>query len=161
MKAREIMTPSPECCSASQSAQEVARVMRDCDCGAVPIVDDTSRAVIGIVTDRDLAIRVLAEGKAADSPIRDLMTPTPECCGADDDVRDVENVMVSRQVRRVPIVDASGKCVGIVSQADIARATLEDDGLTEREVAVVVERISEPTPRRFERGSTAQGERTL
>jgi len=161
MKAREIMTPSPKCCSANDSAKEVAQMMRDHDCGAVPIVDENSPSVIGIVTDRDLAIRGLAEGKGADTKVGDLMTHSPCCCSAEDDLRDVEQLMADNQVRRVPIVDASGVCVGIVSQADIARAALDGGRLSEREVAVVVERISEPHRQAFDRRVSGEVEQTF
>ena len=143
MRAKEIMTPSPSCCSATDSLQDAARTMRDYDCGCVPVVDGESQRVVGIITDRDLTVRALAEGKSGDTKVGLLMTPSPSCCHADDDVKDVEKVMSTQQVRRVPIVDANDRCIGIVSQADIARA-LSDERITDREVAIVVERISEP-----------------
>ncbi len=161
MKAREIMTPSPKTCLANDSAEDVARIMRDNDCGSVPIVDETSGKVVGIVTDRDLAIRGLAEGKGAGTKVGELMTSSPNSCRADDDLRDVEQVMVDYQVRRVPIVDANGLCVGIVAQADIARATQGRNQISEREVAVVVERISEPKRVPFERLSESGLEQAL
>lgn len=161
MKAREIMTPSPKTSSANDSAKDVARIMRDNDCGAVPIADEESGKIVGIVTDRDLAIRGLAEGLGADTKVGDLMTSSLNCCRADDDLRDVEQVMVDHQVRRVPIVDADGVCVGIVSQADIARATQGRNQISEREVAVVVERISEPKRVPFEHLSESGLEQAL
>ena len=146
MRAKEIMTKNPECCEPDDTAREAARVMRDCDCGCVPIIDPDSRRVVGIVTDRDLAIRALAEGKSADTRLRDLMTSVASCCGPDDDLRDVERRIADLQVRRIPIVDVGGRCVGIISQADIARAA-RDNAVTEQEIALVVEQISE-APRR-------------
>lgn len=143
MKARELMTPSPCCASTQDSAREVARLMRDNDCGAIPVVDEKN-AVVGMITDRDLAIRALAEGKDADSKVGELMTASPCCASVDDSVRDVQRLMSDNQVRRIPIVDANGKCVGIISQADLARAA-ERDKVTEHEVALVVEAISEPS----------------
>lgn len=142
MKTRDIMTPSPCCCSPNDSLEAVARTMRDNDCGAVPIVADGR--IVGIVTDRDLAVRALAEGKGADTKVGAVITRNPLCCRADDDVHDVERVMADNQVRRVPVVDADGACVGIVSQADLARAAKDGQRVTEHEVALVVERISEP-----------------
>jgi len=120
--------------------------MRDRDCGCVPIVDDTG-SVIGIVTDRDLAIRAIASGKDSTTKLNDLMTPVASCCGPDDDLRDVEQKMAELQVRRIPIVDANGRCVGIISQADIARAAATDSPVTEQEIALVVEQISQPSGR--------------
>ena len=141
MKASEIMTPTPRTCTPADSIGDVARLMRDNDCGAVPIVD--SGRVVGIVTDRDLAIRGLAEGKGTDARAGDVMTRSPKCCGPDDDIRDIEKMMADRQVRRIPIVDADGHCVGIISQADLAIAS-RNTGVSDREVAIVVEAISQP-----------------
>ena len=147
MRARDIMTRKPECCSRHNTARDAARVMRDRDCGCVPIVDDAGR-VVGIVTDRDLAIRGIAEGRDVDTLLSELMTSVAVVCGQDDDLRDVEQKMAEMQVRRIPIVDAGGRCLGIISQADIARAASHDDGVvTGEEVALVVEQISQPTHR--------------
>ena len=153
MKAKQIMTPSPCCASPSDSIADVARMMRDNDCGAVPIVE--SKRVVGIVSDRDLAIRALAMGKGPETRVGELMTQSPACCRADDDVRDVANVMADRQVRRIPIVDADGGCVGIVAQADLARAASDGTRVSEHEVAIVVERISEPRAESTRGGSPA------
>jgi signal-transduction protein with cAMP-binding, CBS, and nucleotidyltransferase domain len=120
--------------------------MRDRDCGCVPIVDDAG-SVVGIVTDRDLAVRGIAAGKESTTKLNDLMTPAASCCGVDDDLRDVEQKMAELQVRRIPIVDASGRCLGIISQADIARASATDSTVTEQEIALVVEKISQPPGR--------------
>src|SRR5688572_23915626 len=76
MNAREIMTPDPKSCRASDSIQEAARLMRDCDCGSVPVVDEEHR-LVGVITDRDLAIRAIAEGKPVDTPVSELMTADP------------------------------------------------------------------------------------
>jgi len=143
MKVSDIMTPSPYCCAPTDSLQEVARGMRDYDCGAVPVVDNGN--IIGIVTDRDLAIRAIAEGRSPDEKVESVCTPSPQCCRVDDDVRDVQRIMSERQVRRVPVVDAEGRCVGIVSQADLARGAASGDRISDREIAIVVERVSEPS----------------
>jgi CBS domain-containing protein len=143
MKASDIMTPSPECCSSNDSIQAVAAAMRDDDCGAIPIVDNGK--LVGIVTDRDLCVRVLANGLGPDAKVGQYISRDPQCCDADDDIQEVQRVMADSQVRRVPILDASGNCVGIVSQADLARAAGANAPVTEREVAIVVERISQPS----------------
>ncbi len=144
MKAREIMTPDPSCCTASDTVQQAARLMVEHDCGCIPVVDDLkAKRVVGTITDRDIACRCTAEGKGGDTRVGDVMSPNPSCCSPDDDVRDLERLMSERKVRRVPIVDKSGCCVGIVAQADSARA--EGRGVTDREVGQVVERVSEPT----------------
>ena len=142
MKAKDIMTPSPATASPNDSIECVAQLMREYDCGVVPVVE--GRQIVGIVTDRDLAVRALAAGKDADTAVRDVMTASPCCCSADDDVSDVEKVMKDNQVRRVPIVDDRECCIGIIAQADLARAAKDGRRVSDREVAVVVERISEP-----------------
>jgi CBS domain-containing protein len=148
MRARDIMTKNPECCRRDHTARDAARVMRDHDCGCVPIVDDGGK-VVGIVTDRDLAVRGVAAGKDSSTKLNDLMTPVAECCGPDDDLRDVEQKMAELQVRRIPIVDAEGRSVGIISQGDIARAASTGDGaVTDEEIALVVEQISQTSGRR-------------
>jgi CBS domain-containing protein len=145
MRAKDIMTPSPSCCSPDDAVRDVARVMRDNDCGAVPIVERDSGRLVGIVTDRDLAIRALADDRGGSTKVSEVMTANPSCCRATEDVRNVEATMAEHQVRRVPITDADGRCVGIVAQADLAREALHGERLTDREVAIVVERISEPS----------------
>lgn len=160
MRARDIMTKKPQCCRRNQTARDAAVVMRDRDCGCVPIVDDAER-VIGIVTDRDLAVRAIAAGRDGNTSLGELMTATVECCGQDDDLRDVEQRMAELQVRRIPIVDAGGRCLGIISQADIARAASSADGVvTGEEVALVVEQISKPNPRKT-KGDAAVSEEVV
>jgi CBS domain-containing protein len=154
MRARDIMTKNPECCRRDHTARDAARVMRDRDCGVVPIVDDAGR-VVGIVTDRDLTIRAIAAGKDVNTRLSDLMTPMASCSQQDDDLRDVEQKMAELQVRRIPIVDAGGRCLGIISQADIARAASTSDGtVTEEEIALVIEQISQPANRTRARSET-------
>jgi CBS domain-containing protein len=158
-KARDIMTADPCGCSTHDSIQDVARAMRDNDCGSIPIVDETSRRVVGTITDRDLVVRGLASAQGPDARVGDLMTRDVCCCGLDDELEDVERIMVSNQVRRVPVVDADGRLAGIIAQADLARAALNRGTVSEHEVAVVVERISEPG--RPGRGRTADFEARL
>jgi CBS domain-containing protein len=94
-----------------------------------------------MITDRDIAIRGVARGRGAEAKVEELMTRDPESCGTDSDIEEIERVMSERQVRRVPIIDADGQLVGIISQADLAR---NDGAISDREVGQVVERISEP-----------------
>jgi CBS domain-containing protein len=147
MKAQDLMTTSPVCCTPEDPVQRAAQLMADNDCGVIPVVagrNDSS--VIGVITDRDIAIRGVAKGKGADARVRDLMTPDPFCCSADTDVKDVERVMAERQVRRVVVVDGDGCCLGVIAQADLARAAKRTKDVSDLEVARVVERISEPAP---------------
>ncbi|HET6778023.1 MAG TPA: CBS domain-containing protein [Gemmatimonadales bacterium] len=142
MRVKQIMTPDPASCTPETSVGEAATLMRDNDCGSIPVVENTtSRRLVGTVTDRDLAIRVLADGKGPDVLVREVMTPDPVTCVPEDEVEDLRQVMIERQVRRIPVVDTDGKLVGIVAQADIAR---EDGAASDREVGRIVEAISEP-----------------
>jgi CBS domain-containing protein len=150
MKAKDIMTASPCCCSPTDSVQDVARTMRDHDCGAVPVTDEGR--LVGIVTDRDLTVRALASGMDHEARVNDVITREPCSCHADADLSEVQRVMSDQQVRRVPIVDADKRCVGIVSQADLARAVADGRHLSEHEVALVVERVSMPRQRPFDHG---------
>lgn len=136
------MTRDPACCTPDSTARDAATLMRDHDCGSIPVVEDLKKKrLVGTVTDRDLAVRGLAEGKGTDTPIGELMTPDPVTCVPEDEVEDVRQVMVQELVRRVPVVDEDGLLVGIVAQADIAR---EEGAASDREVGRIVEAISEP-----------------
>ena len=141
MLARDIMTKDPACCGPSATLQEAARLMKHNDCGCIPIVEDESRRLVGVVTDRDITVRAVADGMNASTTVQTLMTADPACCSPESELQEVERIMAERQVRRVPITDADGCCVGIVSQADLALA--EDGIISESEVGKVVERISE------------------
>jgi CBS domain-containing protein len=142
VRVKQIMTPDPASCTPETTVGEAATLMRDNDCGSIPVVENTtSNRLVGTVTDRDLAIRVLAAGRGPDVLVREAMTPDPVTCVPEDEVEDLREVMIAQQVRRVPVVDTDGKLVGIVAQADIAR---EDGAASDREVGRIVEAISEP-----------------
>ena len=141
MRARDIMTSDPAWCTPESTARDAATLMREHDCGSIPVVQSKEkRNLVGTVTDRDLAIRGLAEGKGPEARVRELMTSSPVTCGPDDEVETVREVMVARLVRRVPVVE-DGALVGIVAQADIAR---EEGAASDQEVGRIVEAISEP-----------------
>lgn len=140
MKANEIMTPTPATTSPEASAQEAARLMERHDCGSLPVVDSAG-CLCGVVTDRDLAVRGVAQGKAPDTRVRELMTATVHTVRPEDDLDKVEELMAREQIRRVPVVDGQGRCVGVVAQADLAR-TLGAVG--RKDFGKVLERISEP-----------------
>ena len=146
MRAQDLMTLSPACVTPDEEVRKVAQLMADNDCGCVPVVDaGDNRRVVGVITDRDIAIRGIAKGMGPSTKVAYLMTRDAACCLPDDAVAAVESVMADRQVRRVVIVDDDGYCVGIVAQADLARATKHNGDVTDRDLARVVERISEPT----------------
>jgi CBS domain-containing protein len=145
MKAKELMTQRPACVTATDSVQTAAMLMEEHDCGCIPVVESSgSERVIGVITDRDIAIRGVGKGRGIDTMVRDLMSTEVASCSPESDVDDVARLMTDRQIRRVVILGADGGCVGIVAQADLARAAESQGEITEREVARMVERISEP-----------------
>jgi CBS domain-containing protein len=142
MKARELMTADPTCCTPEDTVQQAAQLMRDHDCGCIPVVEtQESKRLVGMLTDRDIAIRCTAEGKGPQTRVKDALSGNAKSCGPDDDVDAVEGIMAREQVRRVPVVDQRGCCVGMIAQADLA---LNHRAASESEVGKVVERISEP-----------------
>ena len=145
MQAQDIMTPDPACCTPQDTVEQAARLMVANDCGCVPVVEDReSKRLIGAVTDRDLACRCLATGRGPETRVADVMSTELSCCAPDDDVAAVERIMQERQVRRVPVIDEHDCCIGIVAQADLARAPREHTNVTEQEVGRTIERVSEP-----------------
>ena len=122
MKVKEIMTKSPACCTPETSLREVAAMFVDNDCGAVPVVDSVNtRRPIGIVTDRDIACRAVAKGlNALELTARDCMSSpsvtVPENASLDLAI----HLMEESRVRRLPVVDERGRCIGVIAQADIA-----------------------------------------
>ena len=140
MKARDLMTPNPECVTQEDTLQRAASIMRDRDVGAVPVVSDSdSRRLVGIVTDRDIAIRSVAEGRNGSS-VRDVMSAgTLATVREDDSVDRVMELMKENKVRRIPVVGQNEEVVGMIAQADLAREA-RDEGEVER----TVEKISEP-----------------
>jgi CBS domain-containing protein len=145
MRAEELMTKDPACVTPDDTLQRVAQLMADNDCGCIPVVEGQGQTrIVGVITDRDIALRGVAKGKSADSVVGDVMTRDVASCPPDADLRTIERTMAERQIRRVVIADADGCCGGIVSQADLARAAGRGQEVEEREVARVVEIISQP-----------------
>jgi CBS domain-containing protein len=141
-KARDLMTENPSCITPEATAQEAAHMMDDQDVGSLPVVEGGSNRLVGIITDRDLAIRVLARGESGNLPVSDVMSKKDlACVRSEDDIDTVEKLMVRYQVRRIPVVDSQDRVVGVIAQADLARERRE---LGEKDVAKVVEKISEP-----------------
>lgn len=141
MRVREVMTSDPVCCIADTPLPAVAKMMLDNDCGEIPVVEDkASKLPIGVVTDRDIVCRIVAKGInpqgtiAAECMTKPCVTVTPdisieECC----------KILEENQIRRVPVVDEHGSCIGIVALADIALQT------TKNSAGEVVKEVSEPT----------------
>lgn len=137
---RDVMTPNPECVSEKDSIRDVARIMRDEDTGIVPVVD--GKKVIGLITDRDIVVRGLAEGKdLGNARVNEFMTKQVRSVREDDSVNDALQLMTGAEIRRVPVVNRNDEIVGIVSLGDIA----SDSGQPGK-VGRAVEDISEAPP---------------
>ena len=119
MKISEVMTTDVETVTADQSAREAAKFMLRVEAGSIPVTEGDR--VIGMITDRDIAVRGVAEGRGPDTPVRDLMTDHIICARGDDNVDDVAQRMSQQQVRRLPVLDEDEKLIGIVSLGDLAR----------------------------------------
>ena len=142
MKAQDIMAKDPRCVTPRTSVQEAARLMKSADVGALPVVaDESSGRLVGMITDRDIAIRVVAEGRSVDTcRVEDVMSKSSLAVAkTSDSVEDVMKVMGREQVRRIPIVDDNEKVVGVVSQADVVRKADSD-----KRAENTIEKISAP-----------------
>lgn len=122
MKIREIMTPEPVCCTPDDTAQKVAKILRDQNIGSVPVVlDQQSRTLLGMITDRDLCCSIVADGLASKTTkIEKLISLNPVSCRDGENIDACERLMQEHQIRRIPVVDGEGRCIGIVAQADLA-----------------------------------------
>jgi CBS domain-containing protein len=144
MNISELMSKDPRTVTPDTPVSEAAQPMKEEDIGMVPVIErvggaETRGRLVGVITDRDIAIRTVAEGRAVDSPVRDVMSSGVRTATPSDSVESVMELMGREQVRRVPIVDERGSLVGVVSQADLARKA-KNEGRVER----TVEQISQP-----------------
>jgi len=119
MRVSEAMTRDVRVANPDQSIREVASIMKDIDAGAMPVGDNDR--LVGVITDRDIAIRAVAEGKGPDTRVRDVMsTEQVMYCYEDEDLAHVAQNMAENQVRRLPVVNRDKRLVGIVSLGDVA-----------------------------------------
>lgn len=141
MLVKDVMTADPACCISETALQEVAQMMVDHDCGEIPVVDDKERRLpIGVITDRDIVCRTVARGiNPLDLTVADCMTTPCVTVMPEMSVGSCAWLMEDKKIRRVPVVDADGRCCGIVALADIAR--LGKTGIT----GEVVKEVSKPT----------------
>lgn len=138
-QARDVMTPDPACCSPNTTLDQVAKLMVQNDCGEIPIVDAADQP-IGVITDRDIVCRVVAEGRNPGAyAVEQYMTQPVVTVRADAPLEDVVSAMEKHQIRRVPVVDERGCCAGIIAQADVAWSG------GEHEVAELVREVSRDT----------------
>ena len=127
-KIREIMTKEVTCCTPETNLEVAARMMCDYNCGEIPVVDNfDDRKLLGVITDRDITCRTIAQGKNAFKlKVADCMSSPCVTVASDASLEECCALLEAHQIRRVPVVDERGNCCGIVSQADIALNAAED-----------------------------------
>jgi CBS domain-containing protein len=135
MSIRDYMTTEVEVCSPDSTIREAAEMMRQIDVGLLPVGQEE---LMGVITDRDIVIRAVADGSGPDTPVRDVMTQDVYFCYEDDEVDDVADQMADLQVRRLPVINQDKELVGIVALADIVE--MDEDAAGD-----ALEGISEPT----------------
>lgn len=140
MVVRDVMTHDPACCTGETPLQRAAHLMVEYDCGAIPVIrDEDDYRPVGVITDRDIVVRAVAEGRnPLNLTVGDCMSPSCVTIAADAPLSECCRLMESYQVRRVLVVDDHGELIGLVAQADIA-------GADETEAAHVVRGVSQPS----------------
>lgn len=142
MTCREVMTADPVCCLPNESVTRIAKLMKTENIGSVPICEDRhSKKLLGIVTDRDLALKILADGRdPSRATAQEVMTRRPITCHGEDNLETALSAMEKNQVRRIPVVDESDQLIGIIAQADVAVR-----GRQPQKTAEMIEEISRPS----------------
>ena len=141
MEVKDVMTPDPACCTPDTTLQRVAELMVENDCGEIPVIENaTSMKPVGVITDRDITCRTVAKGlNPLTMAVSECMTSPCVTVTPDTSLDECCRVLEENRIRRVPVVDASGACCGIVALADIAKHAKK------RETAEVVKEVSEPS----------------
>jgi CBS domain-containing protein len=141
-KCFEVMTEGPTCCLPTDAVSKAGALMKSENVGSIPVIEsEKTKKLIGIVTDRDLALQIVAAGRDAKSTkVADVMTNKIVTCRADDDVQKALDAMAEFQLRRIPVVDEKDQIVGIIAQADVATRVDQPE-----ETAEMVKEISQPT----------------
>lgn len=142
MKIRKIMTKAPTYCTPSCTAEMAASLMHQCDTGILPVVQDSlDLKLIGVVTDRDLCLAVIAARRDPAHTVVNGLSRNPLCVGPDDDIKPAVDLMAEHQVRRLPVVDEHGKVIGMLSLADI----IEQDAASVEALAGALKKICAPS----------------
>ena len=136
MLCEEIMKRNVECVTPKDNAQTAARKMREANVGFLPVCDDAKK-VLGTITDRDIAIRMVADGKPASTLVSDLMTKDVVACRPKDDIKKAEQAMGQKQKSRILCTDDAGKLIGVISLSDIAQ---RDNGGVAQTMRAVTQR---------------------
>jgi CBS domain-containing protein len=141
MQVKDIMSANPACCTPNTALQQVAQMMVDCDCGVIPVVqDEEGRKLLGVITDRDIVCRTIAKGiNPLNEPTSKFMSSPVVAAKPEMSLHDCLESMERYQIRRIIVVDDSGACVGVLSQADLASK------LSEHETAEILREVSKPS----------------
>jgi len=133
----QLMTHDPVFCLASDTVDRAAQLMKQEDVGSLPVIEShQNKKLLGIITDRDIALKVVAEKRDANMRAEEVMTRNPVTCRADNDIQVALNAMASNQVRRIPVVDEQNHIVGIIAQGDVATVSEpEKTGQLVREIS--------------------------
>ena len=119
MKIRDVMAHDPKITDPDDTLQHAATLMKECDYGFVPVCEDDR--LVGVITDRDITVRAIAQGKGPDAKVREVMTPEVRYCFEHEDTEHVARNMAQIQVRRLPVMNRDKRLVGVVSIGDLAR----------------------------------------
>jgi CBS domain-containing protein len=132
-KCNEVMTNNPVCCLPNDSVAKAAGLMKSQDIGSIPVIEnEQTQKLVGIVTDRDLALKVVAQGRdPKTTKVEAVMTHNVVTCRADDDLQKALDAMAEHQLRRIPVVNNDNKIVGIIAQADVATRVDEPEKTAE------------------------------
>ena len=143
MRVKQVMTRDPSCCVPSDTAQKAATIMRDQDTGVIPVIEnEQSQRIVGLVTDRDLCMNVVAEGRdPRTARVEECMTTAVVACAPNDSMAKATELMKQNQIRRVPVVDEERKLIGIVSLADV----VERGNVKATETHETLKTVSAPT----------------
>ncbi len=133
MKISECMSTGVEIASPDDSLRDVARTMREIDAGSMPVGENDR--LVGMITDRDIAIRAVAEGLGPDTPVRGIMSKDIRWCFEDEDVEDVAEQMADYKIRRLPVLSREKRLIGMVSLGDLSQADGESSGEALREIS--------------------------
>jgi CBS domain-containing protein len=150
MRVKQLMTGQVESCRSSQSLSDAARIMWERDCGFVPVTAEDGPALMGVITDRDICMATFTQGRApGDIAIGSVMTRELHTCRPTDDIATAADLMRKAQVHRLPVVDARGDLLGVISLADIARESAQEARAGSAEVSAsevgrTVEAIRQP-----------------
>lgn len=144
LRCEDVMTRNPRCAAPGDTLVEAIRIMKELDVGFVPVAERDTGRLLGVLTDRDLALSLLRDMRPSELTVNDVMTRDPVACRPGDDILDAARLMEEHQIRRIPVVDNDNILLGVIATADIARRAGRSGDL-EAELPDLIESISAPT----------------